>query len=113
VTTIAAPLTPGEVVDRAAVLTAKAARGVSGVDRELRRYLEMLPAEATSHFAALVDLHLATYDALARSVPLALADPTRDDHEAVALNRRRVGLRRTIDAALRAPYTEAKSYYPG
>ena len=111
VTTIAVPLSPGEVVDRAAVLAAKAARGSPGLDRELRRYLELLPAGTDRHFAALVDLHLATYDALARSVPLALANPTRDDHEAVTLNRRRVELRRAIDAELRAPYSEVKDYY--
>jgi hypothetical protein len=110
-TTITMPLTPGDFLDRLAVLMVKQDRLGHAVDREYLRYAEACPKEWKTYLGRLVDLHETTYDQLAFTVPAALAHPERDDHVAVALNRSRVELKRQIDDELRAPYREVKSYY--
>ncbi len=103
-------LSPGDFLDRLAVLIAKRARGLS-VGREHARYIELCPPEWSGFLASLIDLHSETFDALQRTVPLALADARRDDHEAAALNRQRVEMTRAIDAELRGPYAEVRKSY--
>lgn len=111
VTTVSVPLTPGDFLDRLAVLAVKRDRLGPAADREYLRYREACPAEWDGLLRELVNLHSTTFDQLAFTVPAALACPERDDHVAVALNRTRVELKRRIDEDLRAPYREIKSYY--
>jgi hypothetical protein len=111
VTTVEMPLTPGDFLDRLAVLTVKVRRGLLLASREANRYAEALPEEWLRLLASLVDLHETTFDRLATDVPDALENKWRDDHVAVTLNRQRVELKRAIDDELRAPYREVKDYY--
>lgn len=116
VASITMPLTPGDFLDRLAVLSVKKMRGVRGVDRELRRYVEMLPTlprGLNDEFAELLELHGVAFSLLENIVPAALNGGTAPgEHDAVVkINRTRVMLKNAIDAACRAPYREAKSYY--
>ncbi len=111
VTTVEMPLTPGDFLDRLAVLTVKVRRGLLLANREANRYAEAFPEKWLRLLAPLVDLHETTFDRLAVDVPDALANPDRDDHDAVTLNRQRVELKRRIDDELRAPYREVKNYF--
>lgn len=112
VTTINMPLTPGDFLDRLAVLMVKRdCLGPGVVDRELARYAEARPSEWNILLRPLVDLHFTTFDVLAETVPIALKNAWRDDHAAVVLNKTRVELKQKIDETLRAPYRETKSYW--
>lgn len=122
VTTIHAPLSPGDFLDRLAVLSVKRRR-FSGarramVEREYRRFTYLraitpLPPEADEHYAQLVAIHDETFTLLETLVPAALAGAANDHDKAVRLNRDRVQVKARIDAVCRAPYTDPKSYYGG
>jgi hypothetical protein len=71
--------------------------------------------EADKLVDELADLHRRNFDLLERMVPEALGGGgmTPEDHvEAIRNNKARVELKQAIDAALHAPYTESKSYFP-
>lgn len=126
VITIQAPISPGDFIDRLAVLTVKmqnftAAKRAS-IRREHDRFAEIARQMGdrfpTEQFGRLVDLHRSTYELLARMVPTALHDSfdggsmAHEDHvAAVRFNKTRVKLKAAIDAALHAPYGEVKDYY--
>ena len=123
VLTIDAPVTPGDFLDRLAVLTVKRDRFPrhkrAAIEREYQRYNELrirhpMPPETAVLFARLVDNHSKTFDLLERMVPAAIeqAEMATEDHVAAVLaNRERIELKQAIDAACHAPYTESKSYY--
>lgn len=123
VLTITAPLSPGDFLDRLAVLTVKRNRFAAGprraaIEREYQRYVTIRNSlqfgpEVESLFARLLDVHGQAFDLLERMVPAALNDNMEGcDHvAAVRLNRDRVHLKQSVDAVCRGPYTEAKSYY--
>jgi hypothetical protein len=126
VTTISMPLTPGDFLDRLAVLAVKRARldreQRAGVEREYQRYVEArarlrLPRVAEDAYDDLVRLHEGTFDLLEVIVPAALkangaiSDDVRLHVKAIKLNKTRVELKRIIDQACHAPYTEVKSYH--
>lgn len=119
---IQAPLSPGDFLDRLAVLTVKRrnfeGRNRALVEREYRRFLHLrsiteMPPEINAHFAQLVALHQTTFDLLQRLVPMALSEgaDVRLHDQAIRLNRDRIELKSRIDRACRAPYTDVKSYY--
>lgn len=123
VLTIQAPLAPGDFLDRLAVLTVKRAcftpERRAAIEREYQRYQALrgrtLPysPQIIDLFTRMVDVHRATFELLERVVPDALAGGmTPEDHvAAVRLNKERVDLKREVDAACRAPYSEVKSYW--
>jgi hypothetical protein len=123
VTTVAVPLSPGDFLDRLAVLTVKYGRFPqarrAAIEREFQRHNELrdragFSAEVDEMFGRLVELHSRTFDLLEGMVPAALGDGTMavaDHVEAVRLNKQRADLKREIDAATRSPYTEQKSYH--
>ncbi len=122
VMTIQAPMAPGDFLDRLAVLTVKRKRFSverrAAIEREYQRYSDicrrMVPEfpQLSGLFDRMLALHEATYDLLEHSVPAALANAPAGDHvAAIRMNKERVELKRAIDAACRAPYTEVKSYY--
>lgn len=120
---ITVPLTPGDFLDRLAVLTVKYGRFSpvrrAAIEREFQRHNELrnqaqFSGDVEALFQRLIELHSATFDLLEKMVPEALGSGTMavEDHiEAVRLNRDRVEIKRAIDAACRAPYREEKSYY--
>ena len=109
---VAMPLSPGDFLDRLAVLMVKRDRlGPGIVDRELARYAAARPAEWDVMLRKMVDLHFTTFDHLESVVPKALADTGRDDHAAACLNLTRIEMRRAVDEATRGPYREVKSYH--
>lgn len=123
--TFSMPVTPGELLDRFAVLTVKRTR-LSGpqraaIEREYQRLYEASHAvfanhEAMALFAELVALHDHAFMLLEKLVPAALADALTDpaDHvAAIKANKARIEIKRKIDAALRSPYYEVKSYHEG
>lgn len=124
VTTITLPLSPGDALDRQAVLSVKRARwrGAkrAAVEREYRRHVEatryLLANRSVSLvYDQLLELHAESFDRLERMVPIAIAsdEMSAADHvEAVKANRRRIDLKQQIDAICHAPYAESKSYYP-
>jgi len=125
VVSINVPLTPGDFLDRLAVLTVKRERfdppRRAAIEREYQRHNELyvrLRAHMTPEADALVndlaDLHRRNFDLLEHMVPEALGGGgmTPEDHvEAVRNNKARVELKQAIDAALHAPYSETKSYF--
>lgn len=122
VITINAPLSPGDFLDRLAVLDVKRHRfnGThrAAIEREYRRFAAIrsitpLPPEVDGHYAQLVAIHGATFDLLETLVPAALAAGAgvAEHDAAVRLNKDRVEIKWAIDAACRAPYAEVKSYY--
>jgi len=125
VMTVTMPLTPGDFLDRLAVLTVKRTRLAPNArvaqEREYRRYAERvqtlaLPDAARRAYADLVLVHEETYDLLESLIPDTL-DWECDGVEvgrhvcAAKLNRDRVVLKNAINAAVHAPYAEVKSYY--
>lgn len=123
VLTISAPLSPGDFLDRLAVLTVKRHRFPverrAAIEREYRRFADLrklLPRspEVVDLFDRMVTVHYETFDVLATMVPDAInkGNLAMGQHlDAVRLNRERVRLKQAVDAACRAPYTEVKSYY--
>lgn len=119
---VAMPLTPGDFLDRFAVLTVKRARFSperrAAIEREWQRHAEMAAgllasSEVSASFQALLQHHGDAFDLLERAVPHALnggMDPT--DHAlAIRMNRARVETKQEIDTRLRSGHTEVKSYY--
>lgn len=120
VVTIQAPISPGDFLDRLAVLTVKRKRFTgarrASIEREYRRFeairsITPLPPETGEHFSQLVAIHEQTFALLETLVPAALAGEPTEHDLAVRLNKDRIAVKGRIDAACRAPYTEAKSYY--
>lgn len=120
--TINAPLSPGDFLDRLAVLTVKRRRfsgpRKAAIEREYQRFTALraitpMPPEVDEHFAQMIAVHETTFDLLERLVPTALASGggAKDHDSAIRLNRDRVRLKSMVDAACRAPYSEIKSYY--
>ena len=118
-------LSPGDFLDRLAVLTVKYSRFAgnkrAAMEREYQRHIEArnrarLPFECDDLFQQLVNLHAANFDVLERMVPSALDDGmiSLEDHvAAVKSNKARIDLKRKIDGICRAPYSEVKSYHRG
>jgi hypothetical protein len=125
VLTVQASLSPGDVLDRLAVLAVKRARlGAierALIEREYQRFTELrrvLPAnpQADALYGELEALHLRTFDLLETLVPASLSEnavATNEHLYAVRLNRERVALKQALDVAYGAAYTEVKSYYRG
>jgi len=122
VLTVQTPLSPGDFLDRLAVLDVKRRRfrGVNraSIEREYRRFLHIfatagLPPAAIAVYPQMVELHDRTFTLLERLVPAALNGGGRPaDHDAaIALNRDRIKLKRIVDDLCRGPYTEIKSYH--
>lgn len=126
VTTVWAPLAPGDFLDRLAVLTVKyeafctlAPELAAMVDRELLRYARLRhanrwPKGTDKLYDDLVRVHEETFALLQTFVPGAASGADLDPEKharAINLNRRRVSVRQAIDALCRAPYSEVKSYY--
>lgn len=126
VMTIEAPLSPGDFLDRLAVLTVKRTKfeGVkaAAIEREYQRFSEIkrqlrLSSEAEGLFRRLVRHHFTCYELLGKLVPSAL---NGGDHalanghiEAIKANRVRMELKSLIDDHCHAPYKEVKDYYSG
>jgi len=121
--TINVSLSPGDFLDRLAVLTVKHARFTgakrAAIERDYQRHRELRArANFGPHidklFDRLVRLHAETFDLLETMVPGAMADDTITPEAhvaAVKLNKVRVSLKREIDGVCRSPFTEQKSYY--
>lgn len=121
--TIWAPLSPGDFLDRFAVLTAKRSRfdpdRRSQIEREYHRFRVIYeqttwPPEIDAYLTMFVDLHLATFDLFERMVPASLDHLyiAQDDHiSAIHLNRKRTILKNAVDTICHGPYTEVKSYH--
>lgn len=123
VTSVNVPLSPGDFLDRLAVLTVKHERFDSDkralIEREYQRYVEArrylnAGAAANRMYDGLLKIHRTSFDLLQRTVPRALSagEMSAADHvEMIKLNRERVLLKNEIDAVCHAPYAEVKSYY--
>jgi hypothetical protein len=120
VMTIQAPLSPGDVLDRLAVLTVKRARfdppRRAANEREYQRYAEIYRRMEAPPWMLrdLIELHEESFDLLEDLVPAALAPygADVDGHIAVIrLNRRRAEMRRAINAACHGPYNDVKAYH--
>ena len=122
--TVMMPLTPGDFLDRFAVLVVKrthfSAERRRLIEREYQRHVEAardIGKRAGVHtlLMELIGNHSETFVLLERAVPLALSGnlSTEDHVAAMRLNRERIAIKQKIDAALHAPYTETKSYYEG
>ncbi len=117
------PISPGEFLDRLAVLTVKRERfderRRAAIEREYERYVELrrslnLPRATVPLFDRLLKLHRETFDLLERIVPAAIAEETMqvEDHvAAIVLNKARITLKQGIDGLCRGGYSEVKSYY--
>lgn len=123
VTSVMMPLTPGDFLDREAVLSVKYQRfsreKKAAIVRELHRYQEAhrlarFSPEVEALFGELRKLHEQNFDRLEKIVPFAMLrdDVLVENHlEAIADNRKRVELKQLIDDVSHAPYKEVKSYY--
>lgn len=125
VLSVSVPLSPGDFLDRYAVLLVKRGRFPpekrAAIEREFQRHAEQaIPLLSTAGLPELFDelaaTHAAAFDVLERAVPSALESGTMEveDHvAAIRLNRARVEIKRKIDATMRGPYGggEVKSYY--
>ena len=123
VTTVNVSLSPGDFLDRLAVLTVKRNRFPvekrAAIERQYQRYVESrlrlkASMEIDELFDKLVNLHDEIFDLLERMVVSAIGEDsiTIEDHiQAVRSNKIRIELKQAIDAACHAPYSETKSYY--
>lgn len=122
VMTVMAPLTPGEFMDRLAILTVKAqrlnSRAKAAMMREFLRYAYIwgrMPGEPmAATLGALIELHDENFSILEKMVPDALKRgkiETQHHIAAMESNRSRVDVKRTVNDVLRSPYPEVKSYY--
>lgn len=120
--TIQVSLTPGDFLDRLAVLTVKRQRLPDHLraaqEREFLRYQEQYRqggfenTEVQKLYHELRELHLHTYEVLDSLVPETLNGGASQDFVAmVRFNKDRVRLKTEIDRVCHAPYTEVKSYY--
>lgn len=127
VQTMMAPITPGDALDRLAVLMVKRdhfePRRRAAIEREYQRYLELcrrlrLDTKIEGMLWRLYESHRRAYHVLEQIVPAAMKDDPDLGGGDVALhvaaireNRTRTDLKREIDAMVHAPYREVKSYY--
>ncbi len=123
VATVAVPLTPGDFLDRFAVLTVKRERFSlekrAAQEREYQRHAELFrqtarPEGVAKMFGDLLELHRSNFELLEGVVPDALAGGGMSPEAHVAAvrnNKARIDLKRAIDEACHAPYFEGKSYY--
>jgi len=119
------PLTPGDFLDRFAVLIVKRMRfgpeKRALIEREYQRHAEagrfLLRQPGLSKLlSSLVDIHAETFDVLEDMVPKATGgrhnEIASDQHvKAMRLNKLRMGLKGEIDAACHSGSNEVKSYY--
>jgi hypothetical protein len=112
--TVAVELTPGDFLDRMAVLEVKMRRFPpdrrAQVETEYWRSREVLasltlPTAACEAYNDLVALHESSFDDIERTVRASAADPV------VAANHLRVMLKTRADLACGSPFTEVKSYW--
>lgn len=122
VTSVTMPLTPGDFLDRYAVLAIKGDKQVLTDPRELLRYKEQyrllmrrVPEAVQQHFESLLALHAETYNVLQELVPASLESDSTELAQAhsivIRLNKRRVQIKQEIDRVCHAPYTEVKTYW--
>jgi len=121
VKTVQVALSPGDFLDRLAVLAVKRARLPEHLraaqEREYLRYAEAYRQSGLERaeplYQALYALHDKTFAALDRLVPATLADrgALHDYTAMVRCNKERVMLKVEIDQLCHAPYSEIKSYY--
>lgn len=123
VLTIDFPLTPGDLLDRYAVLVVKRNRFSderrAAVERDFQRHAEasrnlLTNTVVAALFSEMVQLHNETFDLLEKLVPAAIAGEAlgmQEHSAAIRANKSRVLLRQKADALLRGAYTEVKSYY--
>ena len=124
VMTVNAPMSPGDFLDRLAILSVKERRFPpekrAFVMREFLRLGEMLfdiplPSDGFAGLQRLKSLHSNGFDAVDRFVRGATTDgglmSVEDHAHAVRLNKERVGFKQEIDRACHAPFSETKSYY--
>lgn len=124
VTSFSMPLTPGDFLDRLAVLMVKGAnfkdaRRVA-VRRELERYVEVYTSQPKAfvrvgrEFEELIAVNQNIFTHSATLVPEAI-DGNISNLQAhariIQLNKRRVELKQQIDQAMDAAYSEVKDYY--
>lgn len=114
---VSVELTPGDFLDRFAILMVKRTRLGTAFEDDCRRYAataEPLLAhpKVRALFDELVVVHVQTFDALETAVPHAFnGGMSVDEHvSAIRLNRDRVRLKAAIDEAFDVP-GETKSYY--
>lgn len=121
-TVVRVPITPGDLLDRVAVLQVKRtrfeSRQLAAVEREFQQLWDIAApfavSEVPSKYAELVAIHEETFDLLADVVPGVVGGGSfgSDRHAvAVKLNLHRITLKRQIDDALRASWREEKDYY--
>lgn len=114
---IDAPMSPGDFVDRLAILAVKSAD--RACYRDFLRYRRIyeswsLEVEVGDLYRELQVVHQETYDLFEEMVPAALGQnelPLASHVEAMRLNRERTRLRNEIDRRLRGASTERKTYY--
>lgn len=120
------PLTPGDFLDRLAILEVKRSRfGATkraAIEREYKRYAEALFRLRASNkldsatedlFGQLIALHRKSFELLSEVVPSGkrLAGPVDAPHaKVIELNCERVRLKNLIDSRCHAPYAEVKDY---
>lgn len=119
------PLTPGDFLDRRAVLTVKRERfdppRRAAIEREWGRYEEAAlhfrrehgwSDELAALYDKLLDTHHRAFDLIALAVPASLAGKYTENRRRVdRINRERVALKIAIDELCHAPYTEVKDYF--
>lgn len=126
VLSVSVPLSPGDFLDRLAILMVKRdnfdriRRAL--IEREYQRYCEALfrlrasdriSSEVEGLFSRLISLHSDAFHALKEVVPerVKLEASVEAHAKVVELNRERVKLKNLIDALCHAPYAEVKDYY--
>jgi len=114
---VEAPMSPGDFVDRLAILGVKSENHLSHRDYlRYRRIYDRLGFDAVvgDLYRELVAVHQETYDLFEEMVPAALGrdELSLSSHvAAMKLNQSRTQLRNEVDRRLRGASTERKSYY--
>lgn len=119
VMTINAPLSPGDFLDRLAVLHVKLEKfdvmRRAAIQREHDRYYEIYKAQpfCGQLFDSLLLNHRKTFDLCSSYVPDALVGKNDEQRhaKAIQLNKERVELKRKIDLICQSPYSDVKDYY--
>ena len=124
VQTVTIPVSPGDFLDRLAVLHVKLEKFSKENKRKVARehahywriYQELNASTLLNcgrYFDALVQNHRDTFDLCSSYVPDALNG--RQDEakhaKAITLNKERVSIRQTVDEKFRSAFTEVKDYY--
>lgn len=119
VVTLSAPLSPGDFLDRLAVLHVKmekfSVERRPSVQREYDRFNEMYwnAPFCGQMLDALIRNHRETFDLCATYVPDALAGKNDEPShaKAIRLNRMRVEIKQKVDFICGSPYSDEKDYY--